>query len=176
MVPAAAVKFYTYGNCKRLYPELLGRKPDDTLVHALSAATAGLVTGTATNPIWFVKTRLQLDKAQATGTRQYRNSIDVVRQVLRKEGIRGLYRGLSASYLGAIETTLHLASYERFKGSINAWGSADTQDKSQLAGLSQGAALSGAAGLSKLLAVLVAYPHEVRISLCPPFGIAKPTN
>lgn len=157
---------------------MLGRRPDDTLVHAISAATAGLVTGTATNPIWLVKTRLQLDKAQSTGTRQYRNSIDCVRQVLRKEGLRGLYRGLAASYLGAIETTLHLASYERFKGSIIGSGNGDSHNKTKLGGLSQGAALSGAAGLSKLLAVLVAYPHEVRIQLLVYTfgGYPKPTN
>lgn len=85
------------------------------MVHAQAAMAAGMATATATNPIWLVKTRLQLDalNTQAAGTpRRYANSLDCVRQVLQKEGIGGLYRGLSASYLGTIETMLHLVLYE----------------------------------------------------------------
>lgn len=155
VVPASAVKFYAYGNCKRLYPELLGLEKDSTLVHALSAASAGVATGSATNPIWVVKTRLQLDKA---GARRYKGSLDCLKQILQHEGPKGLYRGLTASYLGTIETTLHLAMYEKIKGlmakEIDLEGSKDNQ-------FVQGLALSGASGLSKLFACLIAYPHEV---------------
>ncbi|PLN78698.1 mitochondrial carrier [Aspergillus taichungensis] len=155
VVPASAVKFYAYGNCKRLYPELLGLEKDSTLVHALSAASAGVATGSATNPIWVVKTRLQLDKA---GARRYKSSLDCLKQIIQHEGPKGLYRGLTASYLGTIETTLHLAMYEKIKGlmakEIDLEGSKDNQ-------FVQGLALSGASGLSKLFACLIAYPHEV---------------
>ncbi|KKK18708.1 hypothetical protein P175DRAFT_0500049 [Aspergillus ochraceoroseus IBT 24754] len=164
VVPATAIKFYAYGNCKRLYPELLGCDPNTTSIHALSAATAGVVTGTATNPIWLVKTRLQLDKSQvqADGSirpPQYRNSLDCVKQVIQQEGVRGLYRGLMASYLGVIETTLHLAAYERIKFMVAQHP--QLEGKAQSNEVSQGLILGGAAGLSKLIAVLIAYPHEV---------------
>ncbi|KAA8649826.1 hypothetical protein EYZ11_004137 [Aspergillus tanneri] len=161
VVPATAVKFYAYGNCKRLYPGLLGYDADSTSVHALSAATAGIVTGTATNPIWLVKTRLQLDKSHLHSGEQprYKNSYDCVKQVIRQEGVRGLYRGLAASYLGVIETTLHLASYERIK--VMLANQTKLKDKAKNSELVQGLVLSGAAGLSKLIAVLIAYPHEV---------------
>lgn len=66
------------------------------MVHLISAATAGLVTSTATNPIWVVKTRLQLQGKN----RIYKNSLDCVMHILREEGARGLYKGMSASYLG----------------------------------------------------------------------------
>lgn len=109
VVPATAIKFYVYGNCKRIGAHVLGLGEDSTLIHAQAAISAGIATATATNPIWLVKTRLQLDKAQtATGNRRYRNSLDCVRQVLRHEGLKGLYKGLSASYLGSVETALHL--------------------------------------------------------------------
>ncbi|KAL3476795.1 mitochondrial carrier domain-containing protein [Aspergillus californicus] len=164
VVPATAVKFYAYGNCKRLYPELLGLNKDATITHALSAATAGVVTGTATNPIWLVKTRLQLDRSHVNSDGsirppQYRNSMDCVKQVIRKEGVKGLYRGLMASYLGVIETTLHLASYERIK--VMVAHHYERRGKTQSSELTQGLILSGAAGVSKLIAVLIAYPHEV---------------
>ncbi|KAL4949657.1 mitochondrial carrier domain-containing protein [Aspergillus filifer] len=164
VVPATAIKFYAYGNCKRLYPELFGLNKDATSTHALSAATAGVVTGTATNPIWLVKTRLQLDRAQTNsdGTMrppQYRNSYDCVKQVIRTEGVKGLYRGLMASYLGVIETTLHLASYERIK--VMVAHHYERKGKTQDSEVAQGLIMSGAAGVSKLIAVLIAYPHEV---------------
>ncbi|OJI96379.1 hypothetical protein ASPVEDRAFT_35772 [Aspergillus versicolor CBS 583.65] len=164
VVPATAIKFYAYGNCKRLYPELLGINKDATSVHALSAATAGVVTGTATNPIWLVKTRLQLDRSHANSDGslrppQYRNSYDCVKQVIRQEGIKGLYRGLMASYLGVIETTLHLAAYERIK--VMVAHHYERHGKAQSSEVTQGLIMSGAAGVSKLIAVLIAYPHEV---------------
>ncbi|KAL4866065.1 hypothetical protein BDV12DRAFT_173417 [Aspergillus spectabilis] len=164
VVPATAIKFYAYGNCKRLYPELFGLDKDATSTHALSAATAGLVTGTATNPIWLVKTRLQLDKSHLNSDGsirppQYRNSFDCVKQVVKQEGIKGLYRGLMASYLGIIETTLHLASYERIK--VMVARHYERQGKTQSSEVTQGLIMSGAAGVSKLIAVLIAYPHEV---------------
>ncbi|KAK2758226.1 hypothetical protein FQN54_004070 [Arachnomyces sp. PD_36] len=164
IVPATAIKFYTYGNCKRLYPELLACDKDSALVHGLSAASAGVVTGTATNPIWLVKTRLQLDKQRvmsdgSMGARQYKNSFDCVQQVLRKEGIRGLYRGLAASYLGVIETTLHLTTYEQMKGVLARRNNLEGEEK--MGDFLHGFSLSAAAGISKLVAVLVAYPHEV---------------
>ncbi|KAF9892596.1 hypothetical protein FE257_000998 [Aspergillus nanangensis] len=156
VVPASAVKFYTYGNCKRLFPELLGCEKDSTLVHALSAACAGIATGSATNPIWVVKTRLQLDKA---GARRYKGSLDCTKQILQQEGPKGFYRGLTASYLGTIETTLHLAMYERFKAIISR--KVDLEGDGEPSQFVQGLAMSGASGLSKLCACLIAYPHEV---------------
>ncbi|GAB1211444.1 hypothetical protein ATERTT37_000558 [Aspergillus terreus] len=146
VVPASAVKFYTYGNCKRLFPELIGCEKDSTVVHALSAACAGIATGSATNPIWVVKTRLQLDKV---GARRYKGSLDCISQILKHEGPKGLYRGLTASYLGTIETTLHLAMYERFKSIISR--KVDLEGDKEANQFVQGLATSGASGLSKLL-------------------------
>lgn len=57
----------------------------------------GIVTATATNPIWVVKTRLQL---QGRSLQRYANSLDCTLHILREEGIKGLYKGMSASYLG----------------------------------------------------------------------------
>ena len=122
----------------------------------MSASAAGVITGIATNPIWLVKTRLQLDKSRAGGARgQYRNSLDCVAQVLRKEGIRGLYRGLSASLLGVAETTLHLALYEQLKIRMARRETTDPNQNEIWFGV------GAAAGLSKLVTALVAYPHEV---------------
>jgi solute carrier family 25, member 33/36 len=69
-----------------------------------------------TNPIRLVKTRLQLDRLRATDAGgEYKSSLDCVSKVIRRERIKGLYRGLSAGCLGVLETTLHLVIYEQMK-------------------------------------------------------------
>ncbi|OAA33885.1 Mitochondrial substrate carrier [Beauveria brongniartii RCEF 3172] len=157
VVPAQAIKFYAYGNCKRLGARLLGRTESDILVHAQAAVAAGIATATATNPIWLVKTRLQLDKKQS---RLYSGVVDCVQQVFKKEGIRGFYRGLSASYLGTLETVVHLVLYERLKALFrkeSASGAASSRHKE----LAHWTSTAAAAGCAKVAAVLITYPHEV---------------
>lgn len=177
VVPATAIKFYVYGNCKRLGASWLDRGEDAALVHAQAAIFAGIATSTATNPIWLVKTRLQLDRAQTPGgetpKRRYRNSVDCVRQVLRHEGIGGLYRGLSASYLGTVETALHLVLYERLKTSFSrALHDTENRGSATWTEIVHWISTSGAAGTAKLAANLITYPHEVRCSfLCLSFKL-----
>ena len=178
VVPATAIKFYTYGNCKRIISETMNCGSDAALVHIGAAATAGVVTGTATNPIWLVKTRLQLDRSRgekAAGRldRQYRSSLDCLIQVIRQEGIRGMYRGLGASYLGVAESTLHLALYEQMKILISRRREKEfdgAREKTTWDHTIAWASMSGAAGVSKLFAVLVGYPHEVGLLLLPSPG------
>ncbi|KID90380.1 Mitochondrial substrate carrier, partial [Metarhizium majus ARSEF 297] len=159
VVPAAAVKFYVYGNCKQLSVQYLGFRPDEPIVHALGAVAAGLATATVTNPIWLVKTRLQLDMSQShngASMRQYSGSLDCIRQVVRSEGIRGLYRGLTASYLGTAETVLHLVLYERLKAVFHAsLARFTTTDTPALSEVANWTSTSGAAGCAKIAAVLI---------------------
>lgn len=94
---------------------------ENSLVHMVSAATAGLGTALVTNPIWLVKTRMQLQSEAAiknSGLATYKNSFHCVREVLKGEGVPGLYRGLSASLLGLTESTFQFVMYEYFKASI----------------------------------------------------------
>ncbi|KAL9022883.1 MAG: hypothetical protein Q9196_007492 [Gyalolechia fulgens] len=116
VVPANTIKFFTYGNCKALCQKW-DFDPDSVAVQAISASISGLSTILATNPIWVVKTRLQLDKSrmEKSTVRQYKNSLDCASQLLRNEGFKGFYRGLSASVLGVGETILHLVLYEQTK-------------------------------------------------------------
>ncbi|KJX93654.1 mitochondrial carrier protein rim2 [Zymoseptoria brevis] len=176
VVPARAINFWAYGNGKRLYSEMFFDGKETPMVHLLSAATAGMITGTATNPIWLVKTRLQLDKQRAGsegGGRQYRNAWDCVAKTVRHEGIRGLYRGLTASYLGVSESTLQWVMYEQAKASL-----ARRQERLDASGLAPNAwdktvMWTGklfAAGGAKFVAALITYPHEVvrtRLRLAP---------
>ena len=169
VVPARAINFYAYGNGKRILSQYLNNGQEAAWVHLFAAANAGIITGTITNPIWVVKTRLQLDKSHAekTGTlseRQYKNSVDCVRQTLRAEGIKGLYRGLSASYLGVTESTLQWVLYEQMKLYLSR-----REERLGMSGqpptywdnsVSWGGRVAGA-GAAKFFAAILTYPHEV---------------
>ncbi|OAP59087.1 hypothetical protein AYL99_06385 [Fonsecaea erecta] len=171
VVPARSINFYVYGNGKRILNNYFNPEGRENVwsVHLLAAATAGIATGTATNPIWVVKTRLQLDKNTASHDpskgRQYKNSWDCIKQTVRHEGFRGLYRGLSASYLGVTESTLQWVLYERMKLSLA------RREAKRLAhpGYQRtmlddaeefGGKFCAAAG-AKLFAAVITYPHEV---------------
>ncbi len=173
VIPARSINFYTYGNGKRLIADYLNHGEDDSAwVHLSAAAMAGVTTSTVTNPIWLVKTRLQLDKNMAKESgglakRRYKNSLDCIRQVLRDEGIRGLYKGMSASYLGVAESTMHWMLYEQFKQSL-----ARREEHIALSGRPKNwwdhtvdwTGKIGAAGFSKLIAAVLTYPHEVSLT------------
>ncbi|KAF8934185.1 mitochondrial carrier domain-containing protein [Dissophora ornata] len=161
VIPARAINFATYGNGKKFYTDLNNGK-ETTLVHLSSAVTSGVVTATATNPIWLVKTRMQL---QMEGVRQYKNSADCVYQILKSEGIRGMYRGLSASYLGVAEGTIQWVIYEQLKKNL-------AERRRMNSGSSKGYVIGGkdieewvdylgAAGAAKFIASAITYPHEV---------------
>lgn len=54
-----AIYFCTYSQSKSFCNQRM--TPDTPYVHMISAASAGFVSSTFTNPIWFIKTRMQLD-------------------------------------------------------------------------------------------------------------------
>lgn len=167
VIPARSINFFTYGLGKDFISRHYNNGKEESWVHLAAAANAGIVTSTCTNPIWLIKTRLQLDKSSASGdisTRQYKNSYDCLRKVFKNEGIRGLYKGLSASYLGVVESSLQWVLYEQMKGFIRRKELHRQQagiTASRLDSILEWGATSGAAGAAKFLASLITYPHEV---------------
>lgn len=183
VVPARSINFFTYGNGKNLIAHYFNGGEESAWVHLSAATVAGIITSTATNPIWLIKTRLQLDKSAAAeggavAKRQYKNSLDCIRQVVRKEGFRSLYKGMSASYLGVTESSLQWVLYEQAKSAL-----ARREQRILLSGREKtttdhivdwtGNFLS--AGSAKLVAALLTYPHEVartRLRQAPEPGTA----
>lgn len=164
VIPARSINFFTYGTTKDIYSRAFNNGQEGAWIHLMAAATAGWATSTATNPIWMVKTRLQLDKAGTT--RIYKNSWDCLKSIVQNEGIRGLYKGLSASYLGSIESILQWLLYEQMKRiirerSMERFGHSDEGKKTASDKIKEWCQRSGSAGLAKFVASIITYPHEV---------------
>lgn len=154
VMPSRAIYFSTYAKTKHLLVDGDGGR-EGAKVHLLAAAAAGIATATATNPIWLIKTRMQL---QQTHHRIYASSWDCLKKVLRQEGVRGLYKGLSASYLGVAEGTIQWVLYERLKRQLKAQQSSTALARDDSHNwLSYFLAAAG----SKLFAATLTYPHEV---------------
>lgn len=163
VIPARSINFFTYGATKDFVAKNFFDGDDkSTIVHLISGINAGFVTSTATNPIWLIKTRLQLDKSQGKSNQ---NSWNCFKKILKHEGVRGFYKGLSASYLGGAESTLQWVLYEQMrlfinKRSIELHGH-DESNKTRKDYIWEWCARSGAAGAAKFIASLITYPHEV---------------
>ena len=151
VAPSRAIYFTIYSKSKNFLGMLGPLSPSSPLVHMLSAITASFSTSTLTNPIWFVKTRLQLD-FRAIGVRKKVETL--VKEVYAKEGISGFYRGLTASYAGASETVLYFVTYERAKEILAKFKNVSTEDLNSLDHVIS-------AGVSKFFATASVYPHEV---------------
>uniref|UniRef100_A0A3B3XJM9 Solute carrier family 25 member 36 n=1 Tax=Poecilia mexicana TaxID=48701 RepID=A0A3B3XJM9_9TELE len=154
-----AIYFAAYSTAKEKLNAVL--EPDSTQVHMLSAGMAGFTAITATNPIWLIKTRLQLD-ARNRGERRM-SALECVRRVYKADGFRGFYRGMSASYAGISETVIHFVIYENIKRRLLEAKTPQNMDEEEEASkdASDFVGMMLAAATSKTCATTIAYPHEV---------------
>ncbi|KAI8913930.1 mitochondrial carrier domain-containing protein [Powellomyces hirtus] len=186
VVPARAIYFATYSQGKHAYTKL-NNGQETPIVHMFSAATAGIATATCTNPIWLIKTRMQLqsENPDLKTHQRYKNSFQCLTRVLREEGIRGLYKGLSASFLGLAESTLQFVTYEYLKKTWVERRKAArlemlTDEEKRNASLANSPAdwldTFAAAAVAKFGAAIITYPHEVlrtRLRQTPENGVTK---
>lgn len=185
VMPSRAIYFSTYGAAKGWLAGNLNEGRENAWVHLGSALTAGIVTSTATNPIWLVKTRMQLQSGEGTNmskggqiasgrtggggkmaglameTPVYRNSLHCLQMVARTEGLRGLYKGLTASYLGTAEGTIQWVLYEKLKRMRSQYRARHAPPNSDGVASLTWADYFLTAASAKLVAAIIAYPHEV---------------
>lgn len=92
------------------------------------------------------------------------NALQCARYVYKTEGVRGFYRGLTASYAGISETMICFLIYETLKKHLarNQFSSPNSQNEK---GASDFLRLMMAAAFSKGCASCVAYPHGNLVQL-----------
>lgn len=89
------------------------------------------------------------------------NAFECVRRVYQMDGLRGFYRGMSASYAGISETVIHFVIYESIKRKLlesKVRASMD-EDEEVVKDASDFVGMMLAAATSKTCATSIAYPH-----------------
>lgn len=162
IIPSRSVYFYTYEQAKRFLGSVGMRESGvpNALVSGLSAGIAG---NTLTNPVWVVKTRLQLLADSAAGQKVYTGYRDAIRTIFKEEGIGGFYKGLSASYWGCMEGSIQFVIYEQIKTRLIAQQNQMRENQGIMQPMDKLPKLYYflSAALAKGTASIITYPHEV---------------
>ncbi|XP_068602466.1 solute carrier family 25 member 33 isoform X1 [Brachionichthys hirsutus] len=156
VAPSRAIYFASYSKSKELLNGLF--VPNSGAVHMLAAGVAAFATNSLMNPVWMVKTRMQLER-KASGEKKM-NALQCARYLFKMEGIWGFYRGLTASYAGISETMICFLIYETLKKNLATLESTSPNSEAGK-GVSDFLNLMMAAAFSKGCASCLAYPHEV---------------
>mmetsp|Transcript_9981 Transcript_9981/g.24044 ORF Transcript_9981/g.24044 Transcript_9981/m.24044 type:complete len:426 (-) Transcript_9981:1286-2563(-) len=160
IIPSRSAYFYAYQKMKTfLDPTLPEGSPPNALI---AGFTAGIIGNTLTNPIWMVRTRMQILVDQAAGQKQYAGYRDAVRTIFQEEGVGGFYKGITASYWGCFEGATQFLIYEQIKQKLiirqnKKRGEMGLRPSNELSK----ATYFWAAACSKGIAAVATYPHEV---------------
>ncbi|EDV99452.1 mitochondrial basic amino acids transporter isoform X1 [Drosophila grimshawi] len=102
-----AIVFGVYGNVQKI-----SDNPNSLMSHFWAGATAGLAQSLICAPMELAKTRLQLSR-HIKNQRKFKGTIDCLINVQRTEGIKGTFRGLTATILRDIPGfASYFVSYE----------------------------------------------------------------
>ncbi|XP_058755770.1 folate transporter 1, chloroplastic-like [Vicia villosa] len=153
--------FFFYDKAKQRYARSREEKLSPGL-HLASAAEAGALVCFCTNPVWLVKTRLQL-QTPLHQTRPYSGLYDAFRTIMREEGFSALYRGMFPGlFLQVSHGAIQFTAYEELRKSIVDFKSKrseiQNQNPDQLLNSVDYAVLGAT---SKVAAILLTYPFQV---------------
>jgi solute carrier family 25, member 33/36 len=160
IIPSRSAYFYAYQTCKTA---LGPYAPEGSPINALtSGLMAGLAGNTLTNPIWMVRTRMQIMADTTVGQKAYAGYRDAISTIYREEGVAGFYRGVAASYWGCMEGATQFLLYEQFKSRLLK----KHNEKRHRVGLPPTTHLPKttvffSAAVAKMMASIATYPHEV---------------
>lgn len=126
----------------------------DALAHVTAAAGAGGLTVLATNPLWVVKTRLQVQRVDARWAPPYRGTLNALRRIAYEEGLGGLYSGLAPSLVGVSHVMVQFPVYEELKARLAEAQGCVVDDLDPLS-------IVAASSMAKMTASSLTYPHEV---------------
>jgi hypothetical protein len=96
-------------------------------------------------------------------------AFECVRKVYQTDGLKGFYRGMSASYAGISETVIHFVIYESIKQKLLECKTAtvmESEDES-VKEASDFVRMMLAAATSKTCATTIAYPHGKNTTALP---------
>ncbi|GMH01917.1 hypothetical protein Nepgr_003756 [Nepenthes gracilis] len=107
-----------------------GRTARDIICDAGAGAAAGAIAATFVCPLDVIKTRLQVHGLPDAACSGHKGSIIItsMKDIVRKEGFLGLYRGLSPTILALLPTwAVYFTVYEQVKGVLPSHGDGSGQ-------------------------------------------------
>lgn len=107
-----------------------------------------------TNPIWLVKTRLQLQVNGEGQSKHYRGFFDAMKTIIREEGPLGLYRGFIPAMFLTSHGAIQFAFYEKMKYLFQGFTGKDAGEQPAWVSM-------GLGGISKIVAATATYPYQV---------------
>ncbi|CAK7352912.1 unnamed protein product [Dovyalis caffra] len=114
ILPYAGLKFYVYEELKRHVPE-----EHQSIVMRLSCgAIAGLFGQTMTYPLDVVRRQMQVENLQPSshGNARYKNSLEGLSTIVRNQGWRQLFAGLSINYIKIVPSVaIGFTAYDMMK-------------------------------------------------------------
>lgn len=156
-LPTFGIYFPAYFEFKRLWSNGLQRAWNDPVVHLASAICAGACSSFTTNPLWLVRTRLMTQSK--TSAYHYTSVWDALRKIVKNEGVKGLYKGLTPAALGLFHVAIQFPIYEKVKEVLQIMPRAG--DGQQLQALPLGTLqILLASTSSKVVATTTTYPTK----------------
>jgi len=165
--------FYLYEKIKA-WAELRTGSRAGPVTHFCAAAAAGAGMVAMTNPIWLVKTRMQLQVSASAGggawgrVAPYKGAANAVATIVAQEGIAALYKGAVPALLLTSHGGVQFVAYEYLKGCVALAPPGGEDRKRRLA---NGRSVAGRArdsfgylcmgAVSKIIASTVTYPLQV---------------
>lgn len=152
--------FFFYGRAKQRYSKN-GKEKLNTGHHLASSAEAGALVCLCTNPVWLVKTRLQL-QTPLHQTRLYSGLYDALTTIMKEEGWSGLYKGIVPSLFLVSHGAIQFTVYEELRKVIVDFKSKRRkQNPDRANNLLNSADYAILGGSSKIAAMLLTYPFQV---------------
>ncbi|GMH27490.1 hypothetical protein Nepgr_029333 [Nepenthes gracilis] len=109
---------------------LEGSTARDIICDAGAGAAAGAIAATFVCPLDVIKTRLQVHGLSVATCSGHKGSIIItsMQDIVKKDGLRGLYRGLSPTILALLPTwAVYFAVYGQLKGLLQSHGDGNGQ-------------------------------------------------
>lgn len=106
-IPFAGVNFYTYERLKDIYvrffiPHSTSQHDIPTYARLIFGACSGLVAQTVTSPLDVIRRRMQMEGFTDKYNFNYKNTFQAIASIIRTEGWRGLFKGLSVNYVKCV--------------------------------------------------------------------------
>ncbi|KAL7255770.1 hypothetical protein ACSBR1_009824 [Camellia fascicularis] len=150
--------FFFYSKAKQRYSK--GGQELTPGLHLASAAEAGALVCCCTNPLWLVKTRLQL-QTPLHPAHPYSGFHDAVKTILKEEGWSALYKGIVPGLFLVTHGAIQFTAYEELRKVVVGFRSKESEEELSAAELLNTIDYATLGASSKLTAILLTYPFQV---------------